>query len=88
MGMTIVREDDPNPKDSDPLLAKKADNEEAETSNEAESGEVTKDEEIESSSAACCRICLEYDSEPGTVFYFLVDSFRFSRHEAAPLACI
>ncbi|XP_078168834.1 RING/FYVE/PHD zinc finger superfamily protein [Carex rostrata] len=65
MSMAIVREDDPNPKDSDPLLAKKAVNEEAEMSNEAESGEVTKDEEIESSSAACCRICLEYDSEPG-----------------------
>lgn len=26
-----------------------------------------KDEEIEASSAACCRICLEYDGEPGNI---------------------
>jgi hypothetical protein len=70
MGMSIDREDDPNPKDSDPLLAKKDDNDEAEASSEAGSSVITKDEEIESSSAACCRICLEYDSELGNVLFF------------------
>ncbi|OVA00513.1 zinc finger protein [Macleaya cordata] len=41
------------PSDSDPLLE-----------NQAISDEI-KDEEIDANSAACCRICLEYDGEPG-----------------------
>lgn len=42
-----------NPSDSDPLL------ENQENSNEIE------DEEMDAGSAACCRICLECDGEPG-----------------------
>jgi hypothetical protein len=45
-----------DPKDSDPFLEKKDDNEEAEASSEAGSIVITKDEEIEYSSIACCRI--------------------------------
>ncbi|XP_042475380.1 uncharacterized protein LOC122057370 isoform X1 [Macadamia integrifolia] len=43
--------------DSDPLLGNEAD------SSTGSSNEI-KDEEIEDASAACCRICLEYDGEP------------------------
>ncbi|XP_043723118.1 uncharacterized protein LOC122670343 isoform X1 [Telopea speciosissima] len=43
--------------DSDPLLGNEAD------SLTGSSNEI-KDEEIEAASAACCRICLEYDGEP------------------------
>ncbi|XP_010925138.1 uncharacterized protein [Elaeis guineensis] len=54
----VERDGEPNPKDSDPLLQKKED------SSSCSSNEI-KDEEIEAASAACCRICLEHDSEPG-----------------------
>ncbi|XP_058074590.1 uncharacterized protein LOC131223263 isoform X3 [Magnolia sinica] len=47
-----------NPTDSDPLLENRAD------SSPVSSDEI-RDEEIEAASAACCRICLEYDAEPG-----------------------
>lgn len=47
-----------NPKDSDPLL-------ENLSAPIPESMDEIKDEEIEAGSAACCRICLEYDAEPG-----------------------
>ncbi|KAF8393272.1 hypothetical protein HHK36_021513 [Tetracentron sinense] len=47
-----------NPSDSDPLLENQA------NLPTGSSNEIT-DEEIEAASAACCRICLEYDGEPG-----------------------
>ncbi|KAF8406982.1 hypothetical protein HHK36_006103 [Tetracentron sinense] len=47
-----------NPSDSDPLLENQA-NLSTGSSNEI------KDEDLEAASAACCRICLEYDGEPG-----------------------
>lgn len=52
-----------NPKDSDPLL------ENQEISSGTPSDEI-KEDDIESGSASCCRICLESDCEPGmyTVF--------------------
>lgn len=62
------RDEDVNPNDSDPLLKKKV--ESAESSN-GSSGEI-KDEEIEASSAVCCRICLEHDSDAG---YFVLYNF-------------
>lgn len=46
-------------KDLDPLLGKPVSD-----SSEGSSDEI-KDEEIDSSSAPCCRICLECDGEPG-----------------------
>lgn len=58
MESEVQREGEPNPKDSDPLLQKKDD------SSSGSSDEI-KDEEIDGASSACCRICLEHDSEPG-----------------------
>lgn len=46
--------------DAEPLMEKQ----QLLGSTEESSSEI-KDEEIEASSAACCRICLEYDGEPG-----------------------
>ncbi|XP_058112476.1 uncharacterized protein LOC131255694 isoform X2 [Magnolia sinica] len=57
-----------NPTDSDPLLEKRAVPESSvpESSTiEITDGGVGDDEEIEAGSAACCRICLEYNGEPG-----------------------
>lgn len=47
-----------NPSDSDPLL-------ENLSAPVPESMDEIRDEDVESASAACCRICLEYDAEPG-----------------------
>ena len=52
--------------DSDPLL----ENQKLLDSLEGSTSEI-KDEEIEASSAACCRICLEYDGEPGEFWFSL-----------------
>ncbi|KAG1367569.1 hypothetical protein COCNU_14G000370 [Cocos nucifera] len=64
----VERDGEPNPKDSDPLLQKKED------SSLCSSNEI-KDEEIEAASAACCRICLEHDSEPGVLVFFVLLGF-------------
>lgn len=45
------------PSDSEPLLE-----------NDTNSNEIN-DEEIDANSAACCRICLEYDGEPGLLAF-------------------
>ena len=50
-----------NPSDSDPLL----DNQEDDVS-PGSSTEI-KNEELESGSLPCCRICLESDSDPGEI---------------------
>lgn len=50
--------------DSDPLLEKDKLLASAAAEGSTSASEI-KDEEIDASSAACCRICLEYDSEPG-----------------------
>ncbi|KAL5975253.1 hypothetical protein ACLOJK_031932 [Asimina triloba] len=47
-----------NPTDLDPLLENQAE------ASPVRSDEI-RDEEIEAASASCCRICLEYDAEPG-----------------------
>ena len=47
-----------DPGDSDPLLENKSD------SSPASSSEIT-NEDVESGSIPCCRICLESDAEPG-----------------------
>lgn len=72
------------PKDSDPLLGSFSD--ESTPSSSAEitpperAGEM-KGEDIESAPAACCRICLECDAEPGEL---LVDVFFFFLRLASP----
>lgn len=73
MEAEVEREGEPNPKDSDPLLQKK------DNSFSCSSDEI-KDEEIEAASAACCRICLEHESEPGDFIFLaslMIDSFHF-----------
>lgn len=39
-------------------------------------GEI-RDEEVEANSAACCRICLEYDSEPGDILISIRKDYIF-----------
>nr|DAD27066.1 TPA_asm: hypothetical protein HUJ06_028534 [Nelumbo nucifera] len=56
-----------NPSDSDPLLENKA------NTSTGSSSEI-KDEEIEPFSAACCRICLEYDGEAGAIHFPIIES--------------
>ncbi|MQM20349.1 hypothetical protein Taro_053367, partial [Colocasia esculenta] len=55
------------PKDSDPLIEKRsgaASSCTAEMRSPTSSGEI-KDEDIEAAPTACCRICLEYECDPG-----------------------
>lgn len=49
---------DQTPSDSDPLLENQADS-------PPESSTEINDEDVESGSIPCCRICLETDAEPG-----------------------
>lgn len=52
-----------NPTDSDPLLDKHHDDSSESPSPAASSSEIKDEEDIESGSVACCRICLECDGE-------------------------
>ena len=49
----------PDPGDSDPLLENQAD------SSPGSSTEIADEDDVESGSVPCCRICLESDAEPG-----------------------
>ena len=55
-----------NPSDSDPLLENQHDGD----SPSSESPSEIKNEDIEAGSVACCRICLECDSEEGWTLFW------------------
>lgn len=56
-----VGEREPNPSDLDPLLDNQGDD-----SSPGSSSEI-KNEDVETGSIPCCRICLESDAEPGQI---------------------
>lgn len=60
---------DPTPSDSDPLLQNPA------HSLPESSTEIKDEEDVESGSIPCCRICLESDAEPGEPFTSLLFIF-------------
>lgn len=56
-------------RDSDALVEKKK----LLDSSEGSTSEIRKDKEIEASCAACCRICLECDCDPGNMLKKMFD---------------
>lgn len=73
--LEVTSAENPSPSDADPLLDKHADSSSPRSSSSS-SNEI-RNEDIETGSNSCCRICLESDAEPGQFFFAYRFDFLF-----------